>query len=183
VLSAVLIGLAPVAVGCGAGSKAPSVASVGSRSTPGTPSPAAAQTVSPQGSTADLDAYAACMSADGVPTKALAGGQLLVKQGPGVPDARSPQFRAAQKACQKLLPRGGLPRPGRDQIARRLAQSLEFAACMRAHGVPGFPDPNNGGGFDISPSTDGGIDPSSPQFKSSQKACQKDVPGVSIAPG
>ena len=42
------------------------------------------------------------------------------------------------------------------------AFSLAFAKCMRAHGVPDFPDPN-GQGAQIGPSS--GIDPSSPQFQ------------------
>ena len=41
--------------------------------------------------------------------------------------------------------------------------SLAFAKCMRANGVPHFPDPNGQSG-QLGPNS--GIDPSSPQFQS-----------------
>jgi hypothetical protein len=50
--------------------------------------------------------------------------------------------------------------------------ALEYAACMRSHGVPKFPDPtvqNGAVGFNITPAD--GIDPSSPQYKSAIQAC------------
>ena len=52
-------------------------------------------------------------------------------------------------------------------------KALEFAACMRSHGVPNFPDPtvkNGSAGFSITPAT--GIDQSSPQYQSAGQACQ-----------
>jgi hypothetical protein len=41
--------------------------------------------------------------------------------------------------------------------------SLAFATCMRAHGVPGFPDPNGQAG-QLGPAS--GTDPGSPRFQS-----------------
>ena len=49
-----------------------------------------------------------------------------------------------------------------------------FAACMRSHGVPNFPDPGSGGGITINGGS--GINPDSPQFQSAQRACQKLLP-------
>lgn len=49
-------------------------------------------------------------------------------------------------------------------------KSLAFAACVRKHGVPNFPDPVNGH-FLISGSVQ-----SSPQFQSAINACQKLLP-------
>ena len=43
---------------------------------------------------------------------------------------------------------------------------LAFARCMRADGVPHFPDPDPGGNFDLSFAA--GVDPSSPAFKAAQ---------------
>jgi hypothetical protein len=149
------------AASCGGGSKAPSGASA-----------------PPRDATAKLAEYATCMSSDGVPMTAIPGGGLAVGQGPGTPEPSSPQYRSAQKACQKLLPTGGIPKPSRAQVAQRLAHGVAFAACMRVHGVPGFPDPNAGGGFDIDPATDGGIDPRSSRFMSAQTRCQRNVPGI-----
>jgi hypothetical protein len=56
------------------------------------------------------------------------------------------------------------------------AKALSYAQCMRSHGIQNFPDPTvqdnshaKGVGFNIS----GGVDTSSPQFKSAAKACQR----------
>jgi hypothetical protein len=46
---------------------------------------------------------------------------------------------------------------------------LAFAKCMRASGVPNFPDPGPGGGFSI-PASD---DPAAPAFKTAEATCQK----------
>ena len=54
------------------------------------------------------------------------------------------------------------------------SRALEFANCMRAHGVSNFPDPNpGGGGFDIGQ----GINPQSPAFRSGRLACARLAPG------
>jgi hypothetical protein len=56
------------------------------------------------------------------------------------------------------------------------AQGIKFAACMRAHGVPGFPDPSGGGGG-IHISVRSGINPSSPSFQAARTTCAKLLPG------
>ncbi len=53
------------------------------------------------------------------------------------------------------------------------AAALRFADCMRSNGVPDFPDPLQGGGFQrIS-----GLDKNSPALQAAQKACAKLAPG------
>jgi hypothetical protein len=55
---------------------------------------------------------------------------------------------------------------------------LAFSRCMRAHGVPNFPDPSSGGGgFRIQIKVGSGIDPFSPSFRAAQAACHKLLPG------
>jgi hypothetical protein len=54
------------------------------------------------------------------------------------------------------------------------ATGLAFAGCMRAHGLPNFPDPQAGGGFLFH--TGAGADPSSPAFKAAQAKCKKYLP-------
>lgn len=49
---------------------------------------------------------------------------------------------------------------------------IEFADCMRAHGVTNFPDPGAGGGIQIPT----GANPNSPAFQSAQNACMKLLP-------
>jgi hypothetical protein len=52
------------------------------------------------------------------------------------------------------------------------AQLVNFAQCMRSHGVKNFPDPVNGA-FNLP----GGIDPSAPAFQAAKAACIHLVPG------
>jgi hypothetical protein len=97
-------------------------------------------------------------------------GGVLIQGGPdtGI-DPRSPAFQSAQQACRKLLPGGG--NPGQLSASKRAA-ALEFSQCMRAHGVPNFPDPSfSGGGAQLQLSRSSGIDPRSPAFQQAQKAC------------
>lgn len=59
--------------------------------------------------------------------------------------------------------------------SRGRSQALKFADCMRAHGVPSFPDPSGeGGGVDLAGT---GIDPQSPAFRSARTACARLAPG------
>jgi len=75
--------------------------------------------------------------------------------------------QSAQKACQHLIS-GGQATPQQQQ--GRLSQSLKFSQCMRAHGVPNFPDPyslNGGVGYNLN-----GVDTNSPQYQSAEQTCQ-----------
>jgi len=96
-------------------------------------------------------------------------------------DPSSSQFQAATQACNKYSPKNG---PGGNQPSAKDRQAmLAFAACMRSHGVPDFPDPqfNNGGGGFV---TQGGpgkeppadMRPDSPQFQAAFEACKSKMP-------
>lgn len=52
-------------------------------------------------------------------------------------------------------------------------EALEFAECMRSHGIADFPDPSSGGGFIFNASA--GII-QGPHYQAAQKACQKYMP-------
>ncbi|MCU1494615.1 MAG: hypothetical protein JWO62_2379 [Acidimicrobiaceae bacterium] len=49
--------------------------------------------------------------------------------------------------------------------------TVQFAQCMRTHGVPNFPDPDGQGRVQFS-----GVDPNSASFQGAQRACAKDEP-------
>jgi hypothetical protein len=51
--------------------------------------------------------------------------------------------------------------------------ALAYSRCMRAHGVPTFPD-SAGGGINLAGT---GINPDSPAFRSAQAICHKLLPG------
>ncbi len=52
--------------------------------------------------------------------------------------------------------------------------ALAFSDCMRSNGVPNFPDPKPGGGFQF-PVSGGNL--ASPAFRSAQAKCRKVLPG------
>jgi len=52
------------------------------------------------------------------------------------------------------------------------ADPLKYSQCMRAHGVPKFPDPGPNGQLRIAAGPGTGIDPQSPTFKAAQQACK-----------
>ena len=80
---------------------------------------------------------------------------------------------------------GGVTSPAPTTPGAGGSGPLAFARCMRADGVPNFPDPNPGRGglFSLA-----GINPSSPAFRAAQAKCQKlmgpgpPVPGSSTHP-
>jgi hypothetical protein len=90
----------------------------------------------------------------------------------------APQFKAASKSCEKLLPNGGKPDPA--SLAKERAQMLKFSACMRSHGLADFPDPTvSEGGLQLSlgDKRNSSLNPNSPVFQAAQKACQSSMPG------
>jgi hypothetical protein len=141
-----------------------------------------AQADSTQTTTADSDspntskrdalvAFAACMRENGVPDfpdPVPSGGGLSLSTD-GV-DADSPRFKAAEEACQKLLPNGGQQSP--EEQAEQLQEALEYSACMRQNGVPNFPDPTGGDGG-IRLNLPRGLDSDSPAFKAAANACRR----------
>jgi hypothetical protein len=56
-------------------------------------------------------------------------------------NGESPAFLAAMSACQQLLPGGAAPPGLQHPSAAAMALARAAAKCMRAHGVPNFPDP------------------------------------------
>ena len=57
----------------------------------------------------------------------------------------------------------------------RSAAEVEWARCLRAHGVPRFPDPDRRGAFDSSR-----FDDRSPAFQAAAKACAAQQPAGAI---
>lgn len=57
--------------------------------------------------------------------------------------------------------------------------ALAYSQCMRAHGVPAFPDPGPNGELRLQAGPGTGIDPNSSTFKAAERACQSLRPTVS----
>jgi hypothetical protein len=120
--------------------------------------------------------FARCMRSNGVsnfPDPNPDKGELQNIANAGV-DTQSPTFKAAFQACEKYTPAGNPTA----QSAADNAKGVEFSQCMRAHGVPNFPDPITGPAgeqaINLGPEH---IDPTSPIVQAADQACQKIVPG------
>jgi hypothetical protein len=120
-------------------------------------------------------AYSQCMRAHGEPgfPDPQSNGNLLID---GQKDhLNGALMNSANKACQHLMPKSSPLTASQQQ--KITAQALKFVACMRAHGVPTFPDPNvNSSGIEMQ--LPKGLQPSSPVFRAAQQACKKLMPGL-----
>src|SRR5579862_290230 len=113
-------------------------------------------------------AFAACMRSNGVPSYPDPTTSGLVKESLQKLGVSSSRFQAAQSACRHLLPNGGRG-PTAAQVQQVRALSLQFARCVRSHGVPSFPDPDSTGRIP-DPATVG-INQGSPKFEAANHAC------------
>lgn len=174
VASVITVGVVLVVLtACSGAASGPGVATVGSSATPSTSS-----TGSTTSTGTSALAFSQCMRAHGITAfpDPNSQGAIAIQGGPGgsgsALNPRSPQFEAAQKACQGKLPT--VPPAQRQQF---MAQALKYSQCMRSNGVTDFPDPNARGMLAVqaSPGTD--LDPNSPTFQAAQKACQSFQPG------
>jgi hypothetical protein len=164
-----MAGLSLLAAACG-GSPGNHVAQLGSTATQST------STSTPSARSAhqnDAVAFARCMRAKGVPnwpdpnsSGAFDKSKLTTRQlGTG-----NSQVQAAQSACNHLLPNGGSA-PNAARVQQMRALGLQFARCVRSHGVPNFPDPGSDGRIPDPASL--GINQGSPKFEAANQACGK----------
>jgi hypothetical protein len=87
---------------------------------------------------------------------------------------QNPKFKPAQEACRKLLPGGGGDRQAPPLTPAQQTQYLRAAACIRAHGVPGFPDPTFSNGSAHVEHIDSYRN--SPAFKTAVQHCESLIP-------
>jgi hypothetical protein len=122
-------------------------------------------------------AYSQCMRSHGIkgfPDPNSQGG-ITLNAGPGTGIyPNSPQFKAAQQTCRKLLPASNLS-PA--QKTANEARALRYSECMRSHGIADFPDPNGQGGISVRSKPGSDLDPHNPRFQAANSACQHIMPG------
>lgn len=175
--AAAAIGLAACG---GAGPATPQVASLPSHGDGSGNSPATASSASPKGSPAQLlDEWAACMRRHGDPGQAdpvIDASKVIQITTPPGPDAQHLGQEASNGtgACGSYVLtasrelRGNQPAPP----PLSMAEQLKYAQCMRAHGVPKFPDPNGSSGTNI-----GNLDPAGPVFQHADTVCSEETGG------
>jgi hypothetical protein len=164
-IAVALAGVALLAAACGAATTSTSATS-------------ASQGGGTATSNADEMPYTQCMRAHGVPNfpDPNAQGKPFTAENlqPTGINLDSPQVAAASTACAHLL----VP-PSPAQLAQQTRELVQYAACMRAHGVPDFPDPtttaNGGSSLNLTP---GVVD--SPDFQPAEQACHSVDPGLPI---
>jgi hypothetical protein len=136
--------------------------------TPSTPNVAASPT-----SSADPVAFARCMRSHGLPNfpDPNTNGNIQASSGPGsgAMNQNSPQYASAYAACKSLMP------PTHSKSPQFRNQLLNYAKCMRAHGLKDFPDPNSHG--ELVMDKGGDLNPSSPLFQRANNACKQYQPG------
>lgn len=126
-------------------------------------------------------AYANCMRSHGVPDfpdpnsqGAFALRPVRVENGRTTPTAdlvsSSPAFQAGERACGSFGSAGQqVTKAQEDQAFQR---ELKAAVCMRANGVPGYPDPKLiDGSIDLE--FNGKFNPNSPAFTQAASKCAK----------
>jgi hypothetical protein len=138
-------------------------------------SPSAAPSPAP-GNVQQLDVFAACMRGHGVLNFYFSGSNGAANSSTALSvmghyvtgvNPQTSQFSAAMEACKHLLPGGGPRQPTQQQIDNM----VKFAACMRSHGYPDYPDPVvRSGGVEEQP-LPSDIDTNSAQFQAAQKTC------------
>jgi hypothetical protein len=132
-----------------------------------------------------LLSYTECMRDEGIdmpdPEFSGDGRGGRIQLGPGGIDPDDPDFQAAQKKCAPVLES---LRQNFDEEDRQAMQdaALEFAKCMREHGID-MPDPDFSGGApgrraDGGAFRNSGIDPDDPDFQKASEACEGAFEGV-----
>lgn len=153
------------------------IAACGSSSTPSTSGSSGGS-----GTEARLVRYSTCMRDHGVsgfpdPSTTQSGENGFGIDGynfnlPSNMNTQSPAYESANTLCGKQAGVGPGSGGGHAIPAAAKEAALKHAECMRAHGVPNYPDPKfSSGGVTQSTSRGSGVNPSSPAFQQAAKAC------------
>ncbi|WP_205326132.1 hypothetical protein [Glycomyces sp. YM15] len=114
-------------------------------------------------------AYSECMRDNGVadfPDPEQNGGGISLSLPEGI-DPQDEEFKAAEEACEDMMPGPGEDATLDPEIYEAL---LGYSECMRENGIAEFPDPQPNGG--IMMNGDMGFDPQSEEFQAAEKACE-----------
>jgi hypothetical protein len=175
-LLAIAAGITLLTAACSSSTSTPRVASLGTSSAGTTATATSPASPAPTGSPAQLlDEWATCMQSHGDPgqTDPTIDSNKVIHitypansaAGAGGQDKTGPCASYLTAASTAL--RGGQPVQKPDP-----AKLLAFSECMRANGIPDFPDPS-GGGLQIRVSPGSDLNPDNAKFKNAAKLCAK----------
>ena len=177
---AVTVGLLLLTAACGSGTSSSSTSSTSGTSSTSSTSSSGTGGVS-AAYVSDKLGFARCLRAHGMPNypDPNASGQEPPNSKQLI---KSPQGQAAVGACSSWGNRIHNDVAGQNQAV--MGEYVRFARCMRAHGLPGFPDPayaERRVEFVLSASQDG-FDPHSPQVLAKAHRCESVLPPGSGLP-
>ena len=187
-LTLAIVALVAFLTACTGASAAPSVASLDDPGATGAPggSPSASPITDPQEA---FLAYARCMRENGIdmpdPVVSTDGGGGVSVQVNGStgssPTESKEEFAEANEACEHLMANAGPSGPAASMSPEDFDKLLEFAQCMREHGID-MPDPQTGGGGFITSTDDSGEGGKLPfddsEFEAANEACADLLPGT-----
>jgi hypothetical protein len=136
--------------------------------------------------------FSRCMREHGIdmpdPQRVGRGG---IKLTVGKINPNDPRTKAAQRACQKYMQIGGGETVDPARRAKLQEAALNYARCMRQHGVD-MPDPQlgkggltfqyGGGARNSNGNTGPAVNPDSPRFKAADQACHQYLGKGGIGP-
>jgi hypothetical protein len=127
--------------------------------------------------------YSRCMRSHGVPrfpdptTSGVYPKVSLAQLGVSVAE-----WEKAQASCRQWLPNGGSGL-SHAQVQQWMNGMLSFARCMRANGVPDWPDPVIDAGGNPEFYLAGAVDQNAPEIKARINRCLHWLPSFAISPG
>jgi hypothetical protein len=154
---------------CSHNSSGPGVANAAA-----SPSVSVASSPSSSASASPL-AFARCMRSHGVRDfpDPDSSGNFDLSSG-GDLDPTNATYQAAAQACRSF---GSGGKSSVSSLSpQQIAATVQFAECMRNHGVTNYPDPDSNG--HIPGVRHSGVDPNSPQFQPAVDACRHYMRGV-----
>ncbi len=196
---AVLLAAAAFGLAACGGSSAPHVASLG-KSGGSDSNGGNTPTTQPTGNATQLlNEWAACMHSHGDPNQADptidANGVIHITWNPAIPGGYNGTYQGGQgnlgpgQYCRNYLTEAQAALDGgQSPELPSQAQLVQFARCMRADGIPDFPDPINGN-LSFNRGAGGDLNPNNPTFENASKLCVHKtgahVPGAggSLPPG
>jgi hypothetical protein len=167
-LASIVMTLGLSATACGGGDDGGSAGSAAaSTAQPGATAPGgSAPASSVAAGEVDPLAYSQCMRDHGItnfPDPERTGRNLHLDADALGVDPSSPQYQAAEDACEYLMPQNDAA----DGAEPDTEAMLAYAQCMRDNGIANFPDPTSNG-FELD-GDEVGID--TPQFRAAEEAC------------
>ncbi len=193
--AAAAIGLAS----CGGGSGSPHVANLGTSTSSGASSSGSdgggtpATTAAKDNPTELLDEWAACMRAHGDPGQADptidANKVIHLTWNPDIPGGIDGTNKGGHgnngpgQYCRTYIDQAETDLQGSQHLQQpSQTQLLEFSKCMRANGIPDFPDPT-GGNLTFNRGSGGDLNPNNPAFQNASKLCAQKIGVPGFASG